>query len=97
MIHTQMWEGQSKFSTHASLFRNTSRGREVLTRLHKEACAKMLKAAQFIIVKKWGQLKCPSTIRGSTLWNVRQQLIRMKEVKTGRFCGPDGQMVGDKA
>lgn len=21
----------------------------------------------------------------------------MKEVKTGRFCGPDGQMVGDKA
>lgn len=22
---------------------------------------------------------------------------KMKEVKTGRFCGPDGQMVGDKA
>lgn len=80
MIHTQMWEGQSKFSTHASLFRNTSRGREVPTRMHKEACAKMLKTKRFIIVKNWGQSKCP--LWGSTLWNVRQQLIRMEEIFT---------------
>ena len=82
MIYIQMWAGQSKSSTHASLFETCSG--EILTHMHKKACVKMLIATLFMTVKTQRQRKCPSTPYGVPLYGILDIRVRMKEIFTGK-------------
>lgn len=81
MIYFQMWEGWSKSSMHASLFKTCSG--EILTHMHKKACVKMLIATLFTTVKTQRQPKCPSTPYGVPLYGILDVRVRMKEIFTG--------------